>query len=240
MSPKGHIAASQSSRLQRRRLHQNHQNHRPNRCAENHLLEVNPHRAYLYHPSRLVTRVGRTVKLTAKAQGNAAFDDFIDDSFANFYAYSANYSQPIPATYKEAQSSPDWPLWEEAIYHELQSHVDNDTWELVNPATTSTANVIGSRWVFALKHKADGSIQRYKARLVAQGFAQVHGIDYFDTYSPVVRYDSLRLILRIASLQNYVVEQMDFDTAYLNSSISEHIYMRPPPGFDIGIEYPED
>lgn len=72
-----------------------------------------------------------------------------------------------------------------------------------------------------------------KARLIAQGSAQIHGIDYFDTYSPVVRYDSLRLILRIASIRGYFVEQMDFDTAYLNDSIAEDIYMRPPPGFDI-------
>ena len=92
-------------------------------------------------------------------------------------------------------------------------------------------NIVGSRWVFTIKHDAEGHIVKYKARVVAQGFSQIHGVDFEETYAPVVRYDSLRLLLRFATLRGYHVHQMDFDTAYLNSPLGEDIYMRGPPGY---------
>ncbi|PKI59003.1 hypothetical protein CRG98_020571 [Punica granatum] len=79
--------------------------------------------------------------------------------------------------------------------------------------------------------KADGSIDKYKARLVIKGYKQKEGLDYFDTYSPVTRINSIRMILAIAALRNLEVHQMDVKTAFLNGDLDEEIYMEQPEGF---------
>ena len=85
---------------------------------------------------------------------------------------------------------------------------------------------IGNRWVFTKRD--DG---RYKARLVAQGFSQVPGEDYLDTFSPVIRYESVKLLLAFSAVDNRVVHQMDVDTAFLNGTVEETLYMKQPVGF---------
>jgi Reverse transcriptase (RNA-dependent DNA polymerase) len=90
---------------------------------------------------------------------------------------------------------------------------------------------MGCRWVFKVKLNSDGKIERYKARLVAQGFTQKEGIDYHETFAPVVKYKSLRMILVIANMLNYEVKQMDVITAFLNALLDEDVYMRVPEGF---------
>ncbi|KZV49059.1 hypothetical protein F511_11010 [Dorcoceras hygrometricum] len=79
--------------------------------------------------------------------------------------------------------------------------------------------------------KSDGTIDKYKARLVIKGYRQKEGLDYFDTYSPVTRITSIRVILAIAALRNYSVHQMDVKTAFLNGDLEEEIYMEQPEGF---------
>ena len=88
-----------------------------------------------------------------------------------------------PRTLAEAKRRPDWPLWEKAIQEELETLKKAGTWKLEAPPPE--ANVIGSKWVFKAKKDAAGNIARYKARLVAQGFSQIGGVDYDDTYAPV-------------------------------------------------------
>ena len=90
---------------------------------------------------------------------------------------------------------------------------------------------IGSKWVFKTKINADGSINKHKARLVAQGYAQQHGIDYEETFAPVVKYVSLRTVLAIANQRNMELHQMDVNSAYLNGDIDVDIYMKQPEGF---------
>ena len=186
------------------------------------------------HPSARTsppkTRSGRTIKPTSKVKENARFAETEGEDIYAFVAQ--HFSEEIPLTYREAQSSPNWLHWKEAIASELDSHISNGTWELV-PHVPDVRNIVGTRWVFATKHHADGRIARYKARLVAQGFSQVHGIDFEETYAPVVRYDSLRFLLRIAAANGHTVHQMDFDTAYLNSSLEHEIYARVPAGYDV-------
>ncbi|KAM2709368.1 hypothetical protein EV2_047063 [Malus domestica] len=134
-----------------------------------------------------------------------------------------------PTTYEEAMISVDTPFWKEAINSEVESILQNNTWELTDlpPGTTP----IGCKWVFRKKLKPDGSIDKYKARLVAKGFTQKKGIDYFDTYSPVSRITTIRILIALASIHNLVVHQMDVKTAFLNGDLDEEIYMEQPEGF---------
>lgn len=136
-----------------------------------------------------------------------------------------------PRTLNEAKTRPDWPLWEKAIHEELGVLREAGTWKLVEQPTG--ANIVGSKWVFRAKKDASGKIVRYKARLVAQGFSQVPGVDYFDTFAPVARLSSIRAALAIAAVNDYEIHQIDVKGAYLNGVLTENeaIYMRQPPGY---------
>jgi len=90
---------------------------------------------------------------------------------------------------------------------EFDALLRNQTWELVPPSRH--LNVIGCRWIFKIKRKADGSIERYKARLVAKGYYQQLGVDFHETYSPVVKPATIRLVLSIAVCNNWTVRQLD-------------------------------
>lgn len=119
-------------------------------------------------------------------------------------------------------SSSDSVFWKEVVNSEIESITYNDTWELADlPLGSKT---IGCKWIFKKKIKADGTIDKYKARLVAKRYKQNEGVDFFDTYSPVTRIASIR-ILSIASLYDLVIHQMDVKTAFLNGDLEEEIYM---------------
>jgi len=94
------------------------------------------------------------------------------------------------------------------------------------------ANIISSRWVFKLKRDADGNIIKRKARLVARGFTQQEGIDYFETFSPTLKQDSLRIITALATQKNFKIKQIDVNSAYLNANLTEDIYMKSPEGYE--------
>jgi hypothetical protein len=96
--------------------------------------------------------------------------------------------------------------------------------------TPKGVNIVSCKWVFKIKRATDSQIQRYKARLVARGFSQKYGIDYQETFAPVVRIESLRILLAIAAYKDLEIHQMDVITAYLAGDLQEEIYMGPPPG----------
>jgi Reverse transcriptase (RNA-dependent DNA polymerase)/gag-polypeptide of LTR copia-type len=134
-----------------------------------------------------------------------------------------------PRTYKQAMHCPDREHWLEAMKEELDSIESNNTWTKVELPKDRKA--IGSRWIFKLKTNENGQVQRYKARLVAQGFTQVYGTDYDEVFAPVARPTSFRVLLTIAGIQNLHVMQYDVKTAFLNGTIEEEIYLKPPQGF---------
>jgi len=136
-----------------------------------------------------------------------------------------------PRTLKEARNRPDWPLWEKAIEEELDTLKTAGTWVLEE--APAGANIVGSKWVFKAKKDASGNVVCYKARLVAQGFSQVPGVDYFDTYAPVAKLPSIRTVLAIANRHDMELHQVDIKGAYLNGDLTdaEVIFMKPPPGY---------
>ncbi|OMO58188.1 Integrase, catalytic core [Corchorus capsularis] len=134
-----------------------------------------------------------------------------------------------PKTFKEALSSPVVQEWTNAMNDEMESMKTNHVWDLVDlPPGRKT---IGNKWVLKVKRMADGSIERYKARLVAKGYTQQEGVDYEETFSPVVRFASIRLILAIVANFDLELYQMDVKTAFLNGELDEEIYMDQPEGF---------
>ena len=134
-----------------------------------------------------------------------------------------------PKTVKEALASPDKAKWMTAMDRELESLRIHDVWDLVELPKDRKA--VGSKWVFKLKMNADGSVERYKARLVAQGFTQKFGVDYDETFCPVVCFESVRTVIALAVQNGLKLHQMDVATAFLNGELKEEVYMKQPEGF---------
>ncbi|KAK4397695.1 Retrovirus-related Pol polyprotein from transposon TNT 1-94 [Sesamum angolense] len=111
----------------------------------------------------------------------------------------------------------------------MSSMAKNNVWELVD--LTTKRKTIGNKWVLKVKRKADGSINKFKARLVAKGYTQKKGIDYEETFSPIVRFASVRLILAIVAHLDLELFQMDAKTAFLNGELDEEIYIDQPERF---------
>lgn len=121
---------------------------------------------------------------------------------------------PEPASYKEVSKHP-W--WVDAMQKELKALAANNTWTIVPKPEGVTP--IGCKWVYKVKGKADGSLERYQARLVAKGYTQTEGIDYFDTFSPVVKMAIVRLLLSLASIKKWHIHQLDVNNAFLHGEL---------------------
>ena len=146
-------------------------------------------------------------------------------------AFMIAHDKEKPKTIQHAISGPKSKEWFEAMKEEMNSMESNRVWDLVDlPPSHKT---IGNKWVLKIKHKANGTIDRYKAQLVAKGYTQQKGIDYEETFSPVVRLTSIRLILAIVARMDLKLHQMDVKTVFLNRKLDEEIYMDQPLGFEL-------
>jgi len=137
----------------------------------------------------------------------------------------------VPNTRRQAMNSPYWPYWRVAEEEELESFEEMKVYQEVDKPTQENTNIVGCRWVYAVK-KEHGKVTKFKARLVAQGFSQVHGVDYDETFSGTVKAKSIRVIMALTAMKKYILETADFSTAFLNAPLEEVIYMSPPPGFE--------
>jgi histone deacetylase 1/2 len=139
---------------------------------------------------------------------------------------SATTLSDEPPTVTAALNDKNWSV---AMHSEYQALLHNKTWHLV--PKPKGKNIIGCKWVYKVKQKSDGTIDRYKARLVAKGFKQRYGIDYEDTFSPVVKATTIRLILSIAVTKGWSLRQLDVQNAFLHGVLEEEVYMYQPPGY---------
>ncbi|GJY98353.1 zinc finger, CCHC-type containing protein [Tanacetum coccineum] len=140
------------------------------------------------------------------------------DEVSDQHSYCFNVEDD-PKTFDEAINSQDVTFWKEAINDEMDSIMGNNTWVLAD--LPPCCKPLGCVWIFKRKLKVDGTVENFKARLAIQGFRQKSGIYYFDTYSPVARISTIRLLIAMTSIHNLIIYQMDVQTAFLNGELDE-------------------
>nr|XP_009771264.1 PREDICTED: uncharacterized protein LOC104221828 [Nicotiana sylvestris] len=145
----------------------------------------------------------------------------------SYHAFITSLSTvKVPKTVEEAMAHPGW---RQAMIEEMTALHDNGTWEIVPLPKGKTT--VGCRWVFIVKVGPNGEVDRLKARLVAKGYTQVYGIDYGDTFSPVAKMASVRLLISLATMNHWPLFQLDIKNAFLHGELVEEVYMKQPPGF---------
>ena len=145
------------------------------------------------------------------------------------WVYSSISQSSIPKTVSEASNSSEFASWKEAMQREIDSLNQNNVWTLSK--TTNGKQPINTKWIFKKKIGPDGSTHSYKARLVAQGFSQRPGLDYDETFAPVMRIESVRTILVLSAKHTLQVHQMDVSSAFLKGVVDEELYLTQPEGF---------
>lgn len=172
--------------------------------------------AKLYEPS-----------LTAKAKypvANFVSTHRLSTSHESFVNQLSSVS--IPSKVQDALKDPKW---SKAMEAEMEALEKNHTWELVPlPYGKKT---VGCRWIYTVKHHPDGSIERYKARLVAKGFTQKYGVDYEETFAPVAKINTIRVLLSLAANFDCPLQHFDVKNAFLHGDLNEEVYMDLPPGY---------
>ena len=136
------------------------------------------------------------------------------------------HSVAIPKNIAEAMKHPGW---NDAVSQEMRIIHMLNTWSLVPP--TEDMNILSNRWVHTVKLNPDGTVKKLRSRLVAKGCAQEEGLDYLETFSPVVRTATIRLMLNIATARGWIIKQLDVSSAFLHGELQEPVYMHQPAGF---------
>ena len=163
------------------------------------------------------------------------YDNNRSNSGSTAYIASTSTTIPEPKTYKEAMQSPYAQQWKAAMDKEFTSLLNNKTWEL--KPLPAGRKAVKCKWIFKVKYKPSGEVERFKARLVAKGFSQVAGIDFTETYAPVIKYDAVRAVFVISNEHGMVKAQFDVCTAYLNADLIDIIFMEQPEGYQ-DIQWP--
>nr|KYP68722.1 Retrovirus-related Pol polyprotein from transposon TNT 1-94 [Cajanus cajan] len=137
-------------------------------------------------------------------------------------------SHDEPKTYAQAMKHPEWRT---AMRQEIKALEDNQTWELTHlPPGRKT---VGCKWVYKIKYKATGEIEKYKAHLVAKGFTQIEGEDFNETFAPVAKMTTIRCLLSVAVAKEWELHQMDVSNAFLHGELDEEVYMAVPQGYSV-------
>ncbi|PNX98781.1 hypothetical protein L195_g022038 [Trifolium pratense] len=142
--------------------------------------------------------------------------------------HASNHPLPENLEPSNVRQAMQHPHWRHAISEEFNALIRNGTWSLVPPPQDK--NIVDCKWLFRIKRNPDGTIARYKARLVAKGFTQCPGVDFKETFAPVVRPQTIKLILSIALGKQWPMHQLDVNNAFLQGHLKEDVYMAQPPG----------
>uniref|UniRef100_A0AAV1TWC1 Polyprotein n=1 Tax=Peronospora matthiolae TaxID=2874970 RepID=A0AAV1TWC1_9STRA len=165
----------------------------------------------------------------------SVYDQDDDSTPPTFWRASANAVEATdlaePVTFQDAINGPDQTHWRNAVKAELKSMHLRGVFRAAKLPRGQGA--IGTKWVFKIKRKADGSVEKYKARLVAKGFKQKYGIDYTETFSPVVKYVTLRMVIAITKYFDWPLDQLDVVTAFLYGVMKEKVYCVIPEGVEM-------
>ena len=170
--------------------------------------------------------------VTSKPLSGEPYDIFACLTYANLsknyrqFVMAIDSSSPDPTSVSKAVQSSDWRV---AMGKEIAVLELTNTWTLT-PLPPGKVP-IGCKWVYRTKYRSDGSIERHKARLVAKGYTQREGLDYTDTFSPVAKLVSVRMVLSMAAVKRSFLHQMDVDNVFLHGELAEEVYMNLPPGF---------
>ncbi|KAL0560174.1 hypothetical protein IC582_000571 [Cucumis melo] len=151
-----------------------------------------------------------------------------DNLSPQFRAFTVSLDSTIIP--KDIYTALECPEWNNAVMEEMKALEKNRTWEIF--ALSKGHKTIGCKWVFSLKYKADGTLDRHKAKLVAKGFSQTYGIDYPETFSPIAKLNTVRVLLTVAGNKDWSMYQLDVKNAFLNRDLMKEVYMSPPLGFE--------
>ena len=151
-----------------------------------------------------------------------------DGYVAHHYAYMAKVVEAIePTCFEEVVGNVHWT---KAMDEEMNALYQNETWELV-PLPKGKKS-IGCKWVYKVKHDSNGHVSRYKACLVAKGYAQTYGIDYEETCAPVAKMATVRAVIAVPATKGWYLHQMDVKNAFLHGDLQEEVYMDQSPGYE--------
>ncbi|RVX16933.1 Retrovirus-related Pol polyprotein from transposon RE1 [Vitis vinifera] len=153
------------------------------------------------------------------------YDYHISEENESGQSKLVNQEVAIPNSVQEALADPKWKA---TMNEEMKSLQKNETWELVE--CPPRKKPVGCRWIYTVKYKADGSIERFKVRLVAKGYTQTYGIDYTETFAPVAKINTVRVLLSLAANLDWPLQQFDVKNVFLHGELSEEVYMDLPPG----------
>ncbi|WZZ50369.1 hypothetical protein YC2023_050476 [Brassica napus] len=158
------------------------------------------------------------------SQDVCSFAEFPEEHHVFMISLDESY---VPRTYEEAMLDKEW---KESVGAEAGAMIKNDTW--YESELPKGKRAVSSRWIFTIKYLANGQIDRKKTRLVARGFTQTYGEDYIDTFAPVAKLHTVRIVLSIATNLEWDLWQMDVKNAFLQGELEDEVYMLPPPGLD--------
>ncbi|KAK9055092.1 hypothetical protein SSX86_026172 [Deinandra increscens subsp. villosa] len=203
---------------------------------ENETTEARPKRAKAppKHFSEFIVKLPPSIdhtQPTSNSEGSTvhpitnyiSYDKFSDSHRSFLAAITTNHE---PKYFKQAMQDPKWV---EAMKKEIQALENNNTWTL--EPLPEGKRAIDSKWVYKIKYKPNGEIERYKARLVAKGFTQTEGVDFHDTFAPVAKLVTVRTLLAVAVKKDWIINQLDVNNAFLHGDLDEEVYMKVPQGF---------
>lgn len=157
--------------------------------------------------------------------GNHVSSEKLSHEYKNFINSVDNTH--IPQNFHEAILVPEW---KDAVVEEIKALEKNDTWQLCH--LPDGKKPVGCKWIFSTKYNMDGSVNRYKYRLVAKGFTQSYRVDYEESFAPVAKLNSVRVLLSLVVNLDWPLHQLDIKNVFLNGELEEDVYIRIPPGLE--------